>query len=174
VEAFSPKQRIGWARLNITWEHRTRLASELLKSERSVVDVGCGLMALRALLPSTTRYIPVDIVPRGTDTILVDLNKEAMPPVEADAAALLGVIEYIIDPRAVLLQFKQFRTLCVSYNYKGIKDVLWTLFPERKKVGWKNRLTKRQFERLVVSLGYRILLSKRVRVGERIYLLRSM
>ena len=97
-----------------------------------------------------------------------------MPPVEADAAALLGVIEYITDPRAVLLQFKRFKTLCISYNYKSINDVLWKIFPVRKKVGWKNRLTKRQFERLVVGLGYRILRSKRVRVGERIYLLRSM
>ena len=105
-------------------------------------------MALRALLPPTTKYIPVDIVPRGADTIVVDLNREAMPPVEADAAALLGVIEYIIDPRAVLLQLKRFKTLCVSYNYKSINDVLWKLRPARKKVGWKNRLTKRQFERL--------------------------
>lgn len=163
-----------WAYINTTWDYRAELAAEWLREKQSVADIGCGLMTLKALLPSTTKYIPVDIASRSPDTIIVDLNKELLPSLGVQSAAVLGVIEYIVDPSSLLSQLRQFRTICISYNHKSINDLIWKLFPHKKKVGWKHRLTKGEFERLMLSSGYEILFSRRVRIGERIYLIETV
>ena len=45
----------------------------------SVADLGCGTMTLKSHLAPGTRYVPVDVVARDADTVVVDLNREPLP-----------------------------------------------------------------------------------------------
>lgn len=129
-------------------------------------------MTLRQYLPETARYVPVDIVPRGPDTIVVDLNSERLPPLDARAAAVLGVVEYLENPGAFLSQLRGFPEVVISYNHKSpLKDLVWRLRRSRPPVTWVNQMSRREFERMLESAGFTILRRRSVRVGEKIYLI---
>ena len=63
-----------------------------------VIDVGAGRQVARAMLPSGSEYVPVDMVLRSPDTIVCDLNRDKLPDLHADWVIASGVIEYVHDP----------------------------------------------------------------------------
>lgn len=65
------------------WHRRSSEAAKLLGSASSVVDLGAGMMTLERYLSPSVNYIPVDIVRRDHRTLIVDLNREPMPNIEA-------------------------------------------------------------------------------------------
>jgi len=104
---------------NARWDHRAERAADWLREARSVADIGCGSMRLEHFLSPEQRYEPVDLVARDSRTIVLDLNKPAdlarLP--EADAAALLGVIEYSYDLPVLLLAVRvKYKRAAVSYQ----------------------------------------------------------
>ena len=156
-----------WQRLNWEWEGRATIAREYLADVSSVVDIGCGKMTLKRLLPYGVRYQGVDIAPRDETTIVLDLNKERLPAMDFDAANVLGVMEYIDDPDAFFDQLEQFELLVFSYNCKGIKDVLTNLGILRSTPkGWRNRLTKAEIIALIERHGFKIFAERKVRTSE--------
>jgi hypothetical protein len=165
--------REHWAALNSKWEKRTMMAAEWLRGRRSVVDIGCGLMALETLLPKTVNYIPMDVAPRDHRTIIIDLNNEPIPMVECDAATLLGVLEYTEDPGDILRQLRGFPVSVLSYNHISLNDLLWKVGLRPKRVTWRNRLTRHAFRKLIRSSGLVILRERAVRTGERLYEIRA-
>lgn len=96
------------------WSERASLTAELLHDCASVADLGCGPMQLRSYLQPGTKYIPVDVVARDSETILVDLNKETLPTLTVDGWAAIGLLEYLFDVPALLRQLDG--TLVTSYN----------------------------------------------------------
>ncbi|RYM07981.1 hypothetical protein [Sphingobium cupriresistens] len=65
-----------WSRDNVfppQWDERTAAMRKMIPDfVKSVVDFGCGAMALRAMLPPEFKYIPLDIVSRSPDTVVMD------------------------------------------------------------------------------------------------------
>ena len=62
-----------------------------------VIDVGAGSQVVRSLLPDSCDYVPVDLVPRSPDTVVCDLNRDALPELTADWLVASGVVEYVFD-----------------------------------------------------------------------------
>lgn len=64
------------------WLLRSELASYFIRPNDIVCDLGAGAQAIRSLLPSTTRYIPVDCVQEHEGTFFADFNQDFSLPEE--------------------------------------------------------------------------------------------
>jgi|GEM_PF-1023641 len=132
------------------WHARAAAAAEWLQGARCVADLGCGAMTLERYLAPGQRYIPVDLVARDDRTIVVDLEQDALPPIDADACALLGVLVYLFDPRAVLEKVRcAFARAVVSYNVDSEMDL-------RLGHGWVNHLDYEGVHRLFRDAGFAV------------------
>jgi hypothetical protein len=138
------------------WQARAALAAELLRGARCIADLGCGGMALERYLAPGQRYVPVDLVARDDRTIVVDLEKDALPALDADACALLGVLAYLYDPRAVLEKARaQFPRAVVSYNVRPEPEV-------RLGNGWVNHFDHDGVLRLFRAAGFTVVRERTV------------
>ena len=79
------------------WEERTRLIAGLIPDGSRVIEFGAGGRILEKHLSSNCHYVPADLVSRGPDTMLVDLNRPPLPSVtdQFDVAVFAGVLEYV-------------------------------------------------------------------------------
>lgn len=82
------------------WDERARRVATFLSKGQTIIDLGCGSMTIRNLLPAGCTYIPADIVKRCEDCRLIDLNEGIWPDETADVVTALGVLEYLYDLRA--------------------------------------------------------------------------
>lgn len=134
------------------WDVRAAKAASLLITCGSIVDFGCGTMQLERHLPASVRYVPVDIVKRDDRTIVLDLNEVTPPSLAADAAAVLGVLEYLFDvPRFLRALATEYSRAVISYNVTdgdGGRN--------RLRSGWFNNYSRSQIEDIFRSAGYRI------------------
>ncbi|HWT06155.1 MAG TPA: hypothetical protein VN224_10395, partial [Xanthomonadales bacterium] len=132
------------------WQARAAVAAELLRDARCIVDLGCGGMTLERYLAPGQRYVPVDLVARDDRTIVVDVEKDELPAIGADACALLGVLPYLFDPRAVLEKARaSFGRAVVSYNVTLDMDV-------RLGNGWVNHFDYDGVLRLMRGAGFTV------------------
>jgi len=56
------------------WDQRASLAAELIAPQAAILDLGCGRMALREMLPEGRRYVPAALTARNDDAAVVDLD----------------------------------------------------------------------------------------------------
>ncbi|MDB5069330.1 MAG: hypothetical protein JWM87_441 [Candidatus Eremiobacteraeota bacterium] len=99
------------------WSKRAALTADWLSAARTVADLGCGGMTLERYLAPWQRYVPVDIVARDERTIVLDVEKDELAPIDAEACAVIGVMEYLFDVPAVLVKLRTaFARSVVSYN----------------------------------------------------------
>jgi len=165
--AAAPAKQYPWQGLNWEWESRAKIALEYLDGVTSVVDIGCGKMTLKRLLPEGVRYQGVDIAPRDETTIVLDLNASPLPVLEYDAANVLGVLEYINDPDSFFDGLEQFDRMIFSYNCYGLKDVLTKLgLTNRIPKAWRNRFRKSEVIALIERHGFTIYAERKLRLGE--------
>jgi len=135
-----------------SWNARASAAGEWLAGEAGVLDIGCGTMTLEGYLPGA-RYLPCDICARDPRTIVCDLNKDPVPVAPATAVACLGLLEYVHDPRALMLSLGRiYPRAVVSYC---TVDAPVPLLP-RKAHGWVNDMTRSQVEALFLETGWRV------------------
>jgi len=82
------------------WDERTRLIATMIPPGTRVIEFGCGRRVLERHLPQGCRYVPSDIVQRGPDTIVCDLNASRLPDLRhlhLNVAIFSGVLEYVED-----------------------------------------------------------------------------
>lgn len=132
-------------------QERAQAAAGLIVPGASVLDLGCGPMALRALLPPSCRYTPADLVARSEDTVLVDLNQGQFPEGRFNVAVLLQVLEYMHQPEQVLANCRQAAsTLILSYEtFAGGEK------KARRERGFFNDLSERDIDALLKKTGWR-------------------
>jgi hypothetical protein len=106
------------AEFDQAWKDRIRLMASFIDRPGAVADFGCGPMWLEEFLPRGNTYMPIDYIRRDARTIVVDLNKDQLPPLGASVAVMSGVLEYIEDLPAFVGQIEQqdFTRLIASYN----------------------------------------------------------
>lgn len=133
------------------WASRSKLAAALIgNAPRRVLDVGAGDMALRGFLPPGCDYTPADIVSRGPDCLVADLNQQQFPPGEYDWVTFLGLLEYLHDPAwALTMAARAAPALVVSYCTYTSGDRAY-----RRGLGWVNDLTKAGFEDILSAAGW--------------------
>lgn len=149
------------------WRDRAALAAAALGEVRSVLDLGCGTMALRELLPADVLYIPSDIVSRGPGTIVCDYNVQGVPQVDTEAVACLGLLEYLYDPATLLGALRQPRAV-VSYCARDVPEP----FANRRSHAWVNDYATDEVEALFAASGWTVV-SRQLEAGRQwVWLLR--
>lgn len=138
------------------WTTRAEIASAMLAraGATAVLDLGCGRMDLEKALPRGIAYIPSDVVTRDSRTLVCDLNREAPPPVEADAVACLGVLEYLFDPSALVATLAA-RHAHAVVSYNPFEPKAGRAF--RRNIGWFNDLTLAEARGMLTASGWSIL-----------------
>ena len=145
------------------WQARAIIAAELLRDARCIVDLGCGGMILEQYLTPGQRYVPVDLVARDDRTIVLDIETDELPAVDADACALLGVLPYLFDPRAVLDKARAcFGRAVVSYNVRPEMK-------ERLGNGWVNHFDYDGILRLMHAAGFTVLQERLVDMSHYVF-----
>ena len=155
------------ARIGEGAEARAEVAAPYIRSGHMVLDLGCGVMALRNKVPKDAKYIPADLIPRSADCYLTDLNQHfyyvdelfpAAPTYEGryDWIALLEVCEFLHDlPRVFERCRKSSRGLIVSYRVMepNIDDAGKE---RRRAAGYLNDVTAERFEDYLTKAGWEI------------------
>lgn len=145
------------AQLEAAWNERARQTATYIPVGAHVLDLGCGAMALRTMLPQGCRYTPADLVARSEDTILVDFNQEQFPDGKFDVAVLLNVLEFIHEPAKLLAKCRQAAgTLVLSYQVDGGGDKR-----ARRESGYFSDLSESQLQAMLKQAGWRVDMSGR-------------
>jgi hypothetical protein len=81
-------------------EARAELAAQFIPAGSRVLDLACGDMTLKRLLPTGCSYQPCDRVERGAGAIVCDLDAGSFPTqaaAQTDIVVILGALERIAD-----------------------------------------------------------------------------
>jgi hypothetical protein len=147
--------------LSESWDGRAKVAAQFIPDGATVLDVGCGRMALEKMLMPGCRYIPADLVKRDDRTIIVELNAGLYPEEaahEADVITLLGVVEYIVDPQLLFRWLRSHdKPVVVSYHPAEMTGRL-----DRRSLGWINHFDSTAWKDLVARSGMRITASEKL------------
>jgi hypothetical protein len=152
------------------WNERAKLAASMIFDQPSVADFGCGLMYLERHLRSGTQYIPIDVVRRDKRTVVVDLNKAALPKTDAGCAVGLGLLEYIHDIATLL------GSMARSYEVVLMSYVSTDFIPSREDrmaAGWVNSYSAVELEAEFERTGFQIEEKRRFDNDPLIWRLRS-
>lgn len=146
------------ANLEAAWNDRARQAASFIPAGATVLDLGCGAMALEGFLPLGSSYLPCDVVQRDSRTLLCDFNEQ---PIEKPAAAThvtcLGVLEYMHEPQAFLRQLRSFQIpIVLSYCPTD-----FTAHLDRRALGWVNHFSLRELCAELNTQGFHIQSSMR-------------
>jgi len=113
-----------------------------------VIEFGAGRQVLRGLL-ATCEYTPSDIVSRGPDTLICDLNNDPLPELNYDLAFFSGVLEYVNDVPSLANQLSlEVGQVVASYA------ILETNPSRRRSKGWVNDYNMIEFQDIFESVGY--------------------
>ncbi len=108
-----------------SWEERNRVAAAIISSGSSVLDLGCGRMSLRRFLPSGCRYFAADLPKWSAEVIRVDLEALEFPNGRYDYVVILGVLEYLTNPAAVIAAAADHTgKLIAGYSHPGPQSTL--------------------------------------------------
>lgn len=150
------------------WSKRAEIAAGLLRDVESVADLGCGGMILEQYLGADQTYVPVDLVTRDHRTIVLNLDRDDIGFVQADACAILGLLEYIHRPKRLLAAVvRQFPRLALSYNLRPRRTTA------RLAEGWVNGFSKTELYALFTEVDVSVLDEIHVHEAELLFHLRS-
>nr|WP_314462287.1 hypothetical protein [uncultured Clostridium sp.] len=153
-------QNIIWPDLedNINWDlmkPSVELFSKWIDENiKSLVDYGAGQMYLKTFLPKDVKYYPVDYMKRFDDTIVCDLNKGNFPDLQADAAVLNGVLEFLITAEDLIKHVCEKTANIIIISYMTVDR-----FPNitgRRTSGYLSDLTELKIIELLDDGGFRL------------------
>lgn len=147
-----------------SWHDRARLAAGMLQlipvpADRPLVvrDIGCGDLKLLAALRSNglaAEYHGLDLHPQQPGVRAYDVRTDALAQ-PCDAAVLLGVIEYLEEPAAILRRLAgETRYLVASHV---VRDYSRYEIEELARLNWKSHMTRHDFRAMLVDCGYHLI-----------------
>jgi hypothetical protein len=105
--------------LETWWESRTQKLAALIPAGTRVIEFGAGRRRLASFLDPRCSYVASDLVERGPDTFVCDLNRRPLPdlaPLAPEVAVFAGVLEYLREvPEVVEWLSAQVRYCVASY-----------------------------------------------------------
>jgi hypothetical protein len=150
------------------WEARTQQMARMIPARSRVIEFGAGSCRLPRYLDADSKYFPSDLVSRGPDTIVFDLNKSPMPDLrhlQLDVAVFAGVLEYVVDVPALGRWLAGQVPVCVvSYDGLDTPDSGVDRIVElarRKGFGYMNSYEPAEFVQVFERAGYRCLKTDR-------------
>ena len=152
------------------WSARSAIAAQYFADQDGVADFGCGTMTLEQHLRPGQFYIPIDVIARDTRTIVCDLNCTPPPLTAANAAACLGLLEYLHHPGDFLrILSTHYHVAVISYNPINAHEPS----TNRRAHGWVNDFDMTKLENLFCESMWVIHDSKRIDSAQMIYKLYS-
>jgi methyltransferase family protein len=105
--------------LEAWWETRTQKLAAMVPRGTRVIEFGAGTRPLERCLDGSCTYVASDLVDRGPDTFVCDLNRRPLPDLghlHPDVAVFAGVLEYVRDVPSVVAWLAGHLNACaVSY-----------------------------------------------------------
>jgi Methyltransferase domain len=146
-----------------SWTERSRIIAGLIEAGSTVIEFGVGHRTIEAYLKPGCRYVPSDLVSRGDDTLVCDLNQRPLPDLRAlrlDVAVFAGVLEYIADLPSLLPWLAQSVVSCVaSYECARSRPRTMQRLEERFSrvwCGWVNTYDEEELVGLFQAAGFRL------------------
>ena len=158
---FQPTSREFWGdRTNFSaeWNRRAALAARFVSPGSHVLDLGCGLMALRQYLPDRCVYSPADLTAWSNNVVVVDLDRGEFPEGQYDYIVMLGVIEYLAAVSSVLHRARSAAAnLVISYCHPAGD---WRL-GHRREARWVNDFSETELDDMLAAAGWEIVEKRR-------------
>lgn len=163
---FKKTDRRRWAdtrNLYATWEPRTKRVAALVPNNSRVLEFGAGRRLLERYLDPSCTYVPSDIVDRGPDTLVCDLNQRPLPDLGVnvyDVAVLSGVLEYVRDVPSALDWLTKYISVCVlTYAHTTTSGysprAVWER-AARLRHGWMNSFGEEELRTLFRQRGFEL------------------
>jgi hypothetical protein len=135
------------------WSARALEAVKLRSNATFICDIGCGMQALKALLPGAV-YLPADLEKWTPEVEACDLNRGLFPEEHLSVAELcfvLGVLEYLRDVEGSLaaLSTKAERVI-LSYNAVDLVNV------DRVAHHWLNSFSVDELKAMALRANFQI------------------
>lgn len=143
------------------WVNRTVLASQMIDSSWDVIEFGAGSAKLKEFLKSSQRYLPTDLVLRQQSFQIINLDHPLQLKQEFDVGIAIGVLEYVNSLHFTLNQIATNLPNFVT-TYCAAKNRFLKFERARGHIGWKNHLTKKEFENIINQVGYKIQVVKEI------------
>ncbi|MCH2489686.1 MAG: class I SAM-dependent methyltransferase [Flavobacteriales bacterium] len=136
------------------WDDRTQMLAAKITEYSTVLEFGAGRLVLKEMLPKGCTYIPSDIVARSEDTLVIDLNQEALPRLPiTDYVVFSGVLEYVFDVQKVLAHCAS-TTQQLLFSYATIES--YGHIKDRRYNGWVSDLSETTLIRVCKELGFSV------------------
>jgi hypothetical protein len=103
--------------LEAWWASRTQRLASLVPTGTRVIEFGAGARPLERCLDASCTYMASDLVERGPDTFVCDLNHRPLPdldPLHPEVAVFAGVLEYVRDVPSVIAWLSAHVKYCVT------------------------------------------------------------
>ena len=138
------------------WSPRSEKLASLIAPGQHVIEFGAGRRHLESMLPIGCEYTPSDIVERGPETIVIDLNDRPLPPLSdgPTIAVFAGVFEYIHDVEEVLSWLSTNSITKVIASYEAATTASYAERVRRAGSGWVNTHTPESLRAVFESAGY--------------------
>lgn len=136
------------------WDSRTIRLAGLVQPGARVLELGAGRMLLREHLPPGCTYIPSDLVARGPETFVCDLNAATLPALpRVDTVVMSGVLEYVLDVPRLLLHLHEACDQIVA-SYATAPDRRMRTIARRRAQGWVNDYRADELTAVLVRCGF--------------------
>jgi hypothetical protein len=135
-----------------TWNPtRAERIAAIIPEGVHVLDLGAGSLVLKRYLKTACTYTPSDLHDRGERCVIVDLNKYEFPEGNYDWVTVIGVVEYLKDPRWVLARAARAAPrVIVTYNTTEVVPDL----DLRRGAGWICHLSHEEFVSVLREAGF--------------------
>jgi len=137
------------------WDSRTAQMAKLIPPGTTVLEFGAGSMTLKNYLPKGCKYIPSDLVDRGSGTVVCDLNGRELPEFPPhDVVFFSGVLEFVYDLDRLADHNSHYCNIIVA-SYSCVAEEQAVNKRARRAAGWVNDYTSGEFEKLFARSGFR-------------------
>jgi hypothetical protein len=146
--------------LEAWWETRTQKLAAMVPGGSRVIEFGAGTGALQRYLAPECTYVPSDLVERGPDTFVCDLNRRPLPnlhPLHVNVAVFAGVLEYVRDVPSVAAWLSSHVRYCVaSYAVARPAGLVRTLAAGARRTyyGYMNSYSEMDFVAVFRRSGF--------------------
>jgi hypothetical protein len=123
----------------------------------SILEIGVGAGAFRALVSHRCRYLGADLSPLDTETLRLDLDLDPLPAGIFDYVVMLGVLEYLRAPDEALRKARASgRRVLLSYCcLKGGADRA-QIVRRRRERDWINDWSRDELLANAERAGWRL------------------
>lgn len=132
------------------WAARGVLAAGYVRDGARVLEIGAGPGTFRQLVAGRCHYTGADLQPLDPDILALDISIDPIPSGTWDVIVMLGVLEYLYNPHAVLRKVAAAtQRLVVSYCIPSGADPQ----PRRRARGWTNALCEQDLTNTAATAG---------------------